>query len=152
MAVFVVSIHDRHPGGDLAVELRDVLDALGDAIPNHEWVATLFDCIGEPAQPFCDEVAAAHNRGVRLTGARLIEVAGQAGVTTDAILFGYPPGSAGLDKKAHLRTEFPASEARLLVEVVEGEFLVVAAKEKKLIDRVRGQFEDVRDEEAEASW
>ncbi len=152
MPAHVVSIHDAHPGGDLAVDLRDVLEALGDAVAKSEWVATLLDCSGEKVQPLCDEVEAARPAGVKLDGARLLAVAEEAGVTNDAILFGYPAGSPDLAKPRHLRAEFLGSDAQLLVESVEGAFFVVAAKEKKLIERVRERFEDVRDEDVEASW
>jgi len=136
MAIHVVSIHDRHPGGDLAIELRDVLDALGDEVAKHDWIATRFE--GGPLKP-----------GTRVDGARLLSAAGGPGVVTDATLFALPPGA---DCATPTRSGFAGSPARLLVEVVEGAFLVVAAKDQKVVETLRSRFDDVRDEDAEASW
>jgi hypothetical protein len=147
MALHVVSIHDRHPGGDLAIELRDVLDAIGDDVAKHDWIATRLECVGAPVQRDCEAVRAAGLKGVRLASARLLEIAEQAGPAQDATLFAVPPSSP--PKARYPRSGFAESDATILVEAVEGSFFVVAAKDDRVVERLRARFDDVRDEDWE---
>ena len=69
--VWVVSIHDKTPRGDLDFDVHEILRCLGRTVHEYAWLITELDCTGQEAQSLCDAVASRRGRGKSLRGVRI---------------------------------------------------------------------------------
>ncbi len=145
MSFQLVSVHDRGEGGALAVDLRQVLDAIGDEARRCTWVVTVLEGEGRTVHEAARRALAAP-----VPGDAMLTLADDVSEMLQSVVaIGWPPGTTA---RALPRSQLVASRAALLVECEGGAFYVVGAKDAKIIDKVKAAFEDVRDESPESLW
>jgi hypothetical protein len=145
-AVQVVSIHDQNHSL-LAVDLKDVLQALGVAPERWKWCVTLLECTGgEFSQAVCDAVESAGGAGYWLSGQELSRLAEDIRQTLEGEWLAFPADVEPehlSDEDLHLRC-FPTNRVELAILVVDSSFVEVYTKDPALPAGLQKAFLDVR--------
>jgi hypothetical protein len=145
-AVQVVSIHDRQ-GSILAVDLKQVLQALQPHLGHWTWCVTVLDCLGgDYSQAVCKAVEDAGPSGVWLSSQELSRLAEDIRQTIEGEWIALP---SSLHREAITAEDldlgfFPTSRAELALVVVDSSFVEVYAKDPEVITSLRRHFRDVR--------
>ena len=125
-----VMIRDMQPDGRcLAVDLRHVLDALGERVTTSTWCVIGVWALGSAAE----ELAAFDEHQI-VAGARLLQLATEVYQIIDGIFFGTDPG---------------ASSPWIVVQAVDSSYYIVHSDDPAVLDTTRRVFHDVLDAEPE---
>lgn len=153
-----VVIADRDESGRfLAFDLLDVLEALGPAAAEDDWIVLDFDPIGsEQAHQIADDVEhkalEREQVGVVLSGDAFSRLARSVNQTIDGTFVGVPPGKrdgAQLARLADL-SQFDRNGARRVIKAIDSSYWVVVTKTAAELEAVRRAFRDVREGDAAA--
>jgi hypothetical protein len=152
MALWIVTIHDTIPDGQLEGELRDVLATLAPDIRRYWWAVVDFEGIGRGASLLEADAWQPEGRGAFFTADVLLAVAREIDQTIAATLIAAPPDAFApaearrqemlLDVRA-----FPYTQAQLIVQVVDSAFFEIMTKDYRHVQALKERFRDVRDED-----
>ena len=112
----------------LAVDLRDVLAALGDRATNSEWRVRDVWATGDDSAEQLQSLEGATG----ITGQRLRELAQDVTQVIDGVFSGFESGSV---------------EAWVVVEAVDSSYYLVRSDDPKVLDLIRSTFHHVTDYE-----
>lgn len=119
-----VEIHDMHPSGYLALDLRDIVECLGSAAEERVWTCKWVECTGE-ATP---ELTALSDSGESFAGHRLAALARRVDQVIDGDFLGTQPGE---------------TTPTLVIRAVDSSWWEVHGDEL-CIERIGRRFTDVR--------
>lgn len=145
-----MSVHDK-VGIDRNVDIRHIVDALGQFIDGYTWAVTFLDCMGEGTDEICDRVAnAAEQESVTvLTAEELRALVRAITQTVDARILGIPLGESDTEEAVQLAQSgcFLQSRAEVLIYVADNSLYAVVTKQRTHIDALRTEFSYTRDED-----
>jgi hypothetical protein len=123
-----VRIHDMEPGGRfLAVDLRDVLDCLGERALESSWQIDGLWTIPESEANPLERLA---NRQEPVPGRALKEAANNVGQVIDGEFVAFDPGQ---------------DKPWVIVEAVDSSYYTVRSREPPVLSSIRDRFHDVSD-------
>jgi hypothetical protein len=145
--VAVVSIHPD-PATPIALDIKDILAALGSHLPQWTWCVRDLDWLGENADALCRTVEASTPNGHWLASEDLLSQARHVYQTIEGEFLAFPRGVEPNEVKVqdlNLGT-FPESKAELAIVAVDGCYFDVYVKDPEMLTSLR-ELGDVRDED-----
>lgn len=150
MGTHILSVHDASADGRvLAIDLKDILAALGDTCLGYRWCVLDMDATGPDGEALHKRLNQAPERRLWLSAADLRQIADQVMQTIDAEISGYPIELT----PAELRTEdytlasFPSNRMAIVITAVDSTRFEIYLKDAALADRLATAFRDVRRED-----
>ncbi len=144
--ITVVSIHpDR--AGPLALDLKDLLSALGPHLGEWNWCVRNLDWLGEGGEAFCRRVQAEGPAGLWIPSEELVRHAAKIYQTIEGEFLAFPQEvdpKTVQEEELNLRA-FPASRADLALQAVDGCFFEIFTKDPEVLNALK-KFKDLREE------
>jgi hypothetical protein len=136
--LYVVSIHDKDPRGVLSFDFGEILTSIREFVENFAWVVCSLESTG----------GAVRLRTPLQTLGLLNELAG-SGQSIDGSIVGVNGTSLNGEALAAVSdlARFPTNEARIALLAIDSSYFEVLAKDREIIEAVRGAFRDVRVED-----
>jgi len=147
MAVHILSIHDESPDRKvLAIDLKEILAALGDAVDRHRFCILDIEATGDGAAGLYERLSAAPGGKLWVSAEELRGLAARLTQTIDAQIAGYPTEqlSVTLLPEDMRLAAFPQNRMGIVIAAVDSTYFEVYLKDAALADRVAAAFRQVK--------
>lgn len=88
--MFAITITDKDDRGGLAVELKDILSVVGEAVSTSHWKLEGVEAYGSPAAEKLEEMS---DTGAIISGSELMNLASEVSQIVDGMFSGFEEGS-----------------------------------------------------------